>query len=776
MTAFEGFILSRQWTDSRGSQSLIFWLHSHDGPLKVVVENAESVLFISEADRARAGQALLGVKIRMADIELNTFYGDRAVACYFTDQRVLGTARIRLDEAGVKHFESDVRPTDRYLMERFIKGSAAVTGKVIDHGRYREVRNPRLGPSDYEPRLVMASVDIETSYIHRVIFSIAVATHSERIVFMIDSGPERTEGDIQYVGDERGAIEGFLDWVEKRDPDVLIGWSVVGFDLWFLQQRCDALNLAFVVGRNREPAAWRELQGRRFVRVPGRAVLDGIDLLRTATYSFESFSLESVSRELLGRGKLIHDVDSRAAEIVRLFEHDKPALASYNLEDCVLVLDIFDKTGLLEFAVQRARLTGLDVDRMGASVAAFDFLYLPLLHREGFVAPVVDEDSIEASPGGFVLDSQPGIYDNVIVMDFKSLYPSIIRTFHVDPLAMVTAGEDAIPGYRGGRFSRDRILLPRIIENLWLARDEAKREDKQANSQAIKIIMNSFYGVLGTPGCRFFDARLASSVTMRGHEIIQKTRDLIEGEGYRVIYGDTDSVFVLLGASVADPTAEGARLTTFLNTWWREHVATEYDLECFLEIEFETLFAKFLMPRVRGSEVGSKKRYAGMVKDGDSLRMVFKGLESVRSDWSLLAREFQQELYRQIFMEQPVDEYIKRTVEAVYAGDKDDKLILRRRLRRKLEEYTKNVPPHVKAARREEEIRKSRGFDQTPDFGGRWIEYVMTTNGAEPRRFTESPIDYQFYVDRQLAPIADAILCFQGKSFQQVVDKQLVLF
>ncbi|MDV7400395.1 hypothetical protein RZS08_53765, partial [Arthrospira platensis SPKY1] len=109
-------------------------------------------------------------------------------------------------------------------------------------------------------------------------------------------------------------------------------------------------------------------------------VLDGIDTLKAATWNFESFSLEYVARELLQRGKLIHDVDNRGSEITRLFQQDKLALARYNLEDCALVWDIFAAADLLAFALERSRLTGLPLDKVGGSVAAFENLYLPRLH------------------------------------------------------------------------------------------------------------------------------------------------------------------------------------------------------------------------------------------------------------------------------------------------------------------------------------------------------------------------------------------------------------
>jgi DNA polymerase-2 len=212
-----------------------------------------------------------------------------------------------------------------------------------------------------------------------------------------------------------------------------------------------------------------------------------------------------------------------------------------------------------------------------------------------------------------------------------------------------------------------------------------------------------------------------------------------------------------------------------LNEWWRTYLKTEFGLESCLEVEYETHFTRFLMPTVRGSEVGSKKRYAGMITEDGEAHLVFKGLESVRSDWTQLAREFQQGLYERIFKNQAYEAFIKETVEAVARGDCDDKLVFRRRLRRKLDEYEKNVPPHVRAARRGEEIRASRGL--APIYSrGSWVEYVMTVNGPELKSYVVSPLDYQFYIDRQLAPVADAILSFKSTSIAEITDRQMGLF
>jgi DNA polymerase-2 len=504
-------------------------------------------------------------------------------------------------------------------------------------------------------------------------------------------------------------------------------------------------------------------------------------MLRTATYRFESFSLENVSREMLGTGKLLHG-SQRGEQIGDLYREDKNRLAEYNLRDCELVWQIFQHTSLLEFAVARSQMTGLALDRLGGSVAAFDFLYLPRLHRAGFVAPNASPELV-ASPGGFVLDSQPGIYDNVLVLDFKSLYPSIIRSFFVDPLGLALGlAEDregeVLEGFLGGRFSREQHILPQIIEQLWQRRDAAKARGDGAQSQAIKIIMNSFYGVLGTSGCRFFDARLASSITMRGHQIIQQTRDRIDSLGDKVIYGDTDSVFVWV-QSPGDMSADernamaderGRWLQEELNSWWSQRLRDEYAIESVLELEFETHYRRFLMPTVRGSEKGSKKRYAGVIEHNGELELVFKGLENVRTDWTALARGFQSELYRRVFFGEPYRDYILDTVAQVVAGERDAELVYRKRLRRRLDDYQRNIPPHVQAAR----LQRQRSGQ--PPTRGDWVEYVITLQGAEPAGDARSGLDYEHYIEKQLAPVADGILHFEGKSFAEITGRQISLF
>ena len=767
----QGFVLTRHWRDTDAGTEVEFWLATDEGPRQVRLPYQTSVAFIPAQHRERAEAVLRNERnVELKPLELCDFRHRPVLGLYARQHRQLMNLESDLRKASVDVYEADVRPPERYLMERFITAPVQFSGRPDANGLLLDAQlKPAPG---YRPTLKLVSLDIETTE-RGELYCIGLHGCGERQVYML--GPPNGDATqvnfkLEYCDTRAALLEKLNAWMALHDPDGIIGWNVVQFDLRVLHEHSRRLNVPLRLGRGGEVMTWREHGARNnhfFAAAAGRLIIDGIEALRSATWSFPSFSLENVSQTLLGEGKAIDNPYQRMDEINRMFAEDKPALARYNLKDCELVTQIFDKTELLTFLLERATVTGLPVDRNGGSVAAFEHLYIPLMHRQGFVAPNLGERMPEASPGGFVMDSRPGLYESVLVLDYKSLYPSIIRTFLIDPVGLIEGlkhpdDSHSVEGFRGARFSRTRHCLPAIVERVAEGREVAKREGNAPLSQALKIIMNAFYGVLGSSGCRFFDTRLASSITLRGHQIMHQTRLLIEAQGYEVIYGDTDSTFVWLKKAheQAEAAQIGSALVRQVNDWWRAHVKAEYGLESALELQFETHFKRFLMPTIRGAEEGSKKRYAGLVTRANGQdEMVYKGLEVVRTDWSPLARTFQQELYLRIFQRQPFQEYIRDYVRRTLAGELDSQLIYRKRLRRALDDYERNVPPHVRAARLADAYNRQQGRPLQYQNRG-WISYVITVAGPEPLEVRTAAIDYDHYISKQLQPIADAILPF----------------
>ncbi|WP_185036777.1 DNA polymerase II [Pseudomonas fluorescens] len=782
----QGFVLTRHWRDTAAGTEVEFWLATDAGPRRVRLPHQPSVAFIPAEQREAAERLLHDEKnVELRSLALQDFEHRPVLGLYCQQHGQLMRLETALNRNGVDVFEADVRPPERYLMERFITAPVRFSGTPDADG---VLLNAQLKPDpDYRPKLRLVSLDIETTETGEL-YSIALEGCGERQVYMLgapNGDDSIVDFDLEYCDSRTVILKKLNDWFARHDPDAIIGWNVVQFDLRILHEHARRLGVPLKIGRGGEEMQWREHGSRNhyFASAAGRLIIDGIESLRSATWSFPSFSLENVAQTLLGEGKSIDNPYQRMDEINRMFAEDKPALAKYNLKDCELVTRIFAKTELLTFLLERASVTGLPADRSGGSVAAFTHLYMPLMHRQGFVAPNLGTNPPQASPGGFVMDSQPGLYESVLVLDYKSLYPSIIRTFLIDPVGLIEGLQhpddaDSVPGFRGARFSRTRHCLPAIVSRVAEGRETAKREHNAPLSQALKIIMNAFYGVLGSSGCRFFDTRLASSITLRGHEIMLRTRKLIEEQGHAVIYGDTDSTFVWLRRPHGQEEAAniGQALVKHVNDWWRAHVRDEYGLESALELQFEIHYKRFLMPTIRGAEEGSKKRYAGLVTRADGTdEMVYKGLETVRTDWSLLARQFQQELYERIFQRKPYQDYVRDYVRKTLAGEFDDRLVYRKRLRRTLDDYERNVPPHVRAARLADDYNAQHGRPRQYQNGG-WISYVITLAGPEPLEVRRAAIDYDHYITRQLQPVADAILPFVDDDFSTLIGGQLGLF
>ncbi len=772
--SFRGFVLQPTYRVESGRPVVLLYGRLEDGvPFLIRDTRQRPHFYVPARDAERARRA--GAAVEAAE-DKRSLLGEPVVRVEAQLPADVPRLRERLIRAGVACHEADVRFAMRYLIERGIRGSLTIEGRPRQvPGLGLVFENPQIAPADWTPRLAVLAIDIETDPQAQRLLSIALHGCGASEVLLLTPPDQTCPDGAQGCASEGALLEAFCNRVRALDPDVLTGWNVVDFDLRVLDRIAARTGTRLALGHGPEPMQIRTESGAwgatRAV-IPGRAVLDGIQLLRGAFVRMEEHSLDFVARQVLGEGKSLAG-HGRADEILRLFEQDRPRLVAYNLTDARLALEIVEHLHLIDLAVARSRLTGMPVDRVSASIASFDFLYLSELGRRGVVAPSVAANAEISEPtgGGHVLEALPGLYRNVIVLDFRSLYPSLILTFQIDPLNLqrsdATSLVDRILAPNGAAFGREPTILTGILEELMPERLAAQRAGDTVKSQAIKILMNSFYGVLGTPACRFYDPQLANAITSFGRELLLWSKRQVESRGRRVLYGDTDSLFVETGEPDPDAARQlGERLAGDLSSALAEHVARTWRVESRLQAQFDRLFLRLFLPPVRHGTSGARKRYAGLVAGPQGGRVVFTGMEAVRGDWTDLARRVQRELYARLFSDRPVEDYLGEVLADLRAGKLDAGLVYKKALRKAPAAYTATTPPHVAAARKLG--RQARGR----------IAYVMTSAGPEPFGAQQGRIDYQHYVEKQLRPVAEPVLALLGLDFGKLAgdDRQLTLF
>ncbi|GHV93717.1 DNA polymerase [Spirochaetia bacterium] len=832
--SFQGFIV-HAYPDLRRDR-LYFLGRLADGrSFAAVEENWRPYIHVFESDRNRALSLLSVMRFEELETELESFTGAERLCCLsFPGYGDRARAAKLLEEALIHSPDATIKPADLFMMEKHIRGPALLRGHVQPGRRVDLViRNPEFSAPEQGafPAIPLrtASIDIETDTKSGLIRAVSIAWADGLIGEPVISGLVRVlslgenadsgkaqqdrggksgaDDNIFFHHDERSLLAAFVEDVRRIDPDVLTGWNFLDFDFPRLAERCGKLG----------NTGWWQRNGYGLRRrsaaaiVPGRQVLDALRITRAGTWGSvelpvrgglrdswgdegaSNFSLETVSRAVLGEGKIVHSSgEEKIVELDRLYAADPVRFGEYCLRDAELVLRILAKTGLFRLTLERASLTGVSLDKAWTSVVSFERIYGMELRRNGITPPSPDSEAdVSGAAGGTVLDPLPGLFENVAVFDFRSLYPTIMRTFNIDPLAharvepeqqnspLKTKNPSLIIAPNGATFSRKPGLLPALIAEYFAARRAALESGDSIAAQVYKILMNSFYGVLGTGACRYGRTELAGSITSFARKWLLFSRDWFTGQGFRVLYGDTDSLFVETGfgdsASLADFEERCGSLTKELNRLIAETVRAEYDLESFIELRFEKAYRRFLIPPLRnihssegsvsgGESRGRAKGYggyliqrdenAGRAANGDdrgglTMRVEVKGMEAVRSDSTPLARHLQMELLELVFSgggEEVFREKVSKTLEEMRDGKLDGELIYRKRFSRYPETYTSSTPPQVKAARALG-WKKRRGT----------VEFLWTVNGPEPVALPHGKPDYDHYAESQVFPVAHSI-------------------
>lgn len=748
----KGFIVDSSYRVIHGKAFVSLFGRSEEGEAFLVLSLYRPYFFIKKTDLKNAQQ------LEDFDFEeqgLKDFQGNEVVKVLVDIPSDVASLRKMFEPEGIPCYEADIQFARRFLIDMKIQAFVEVIGDYSYQGDMKVYTNPELRP--LEPLslpLKLLAMDIETDSKARTIYSISLVCGDFRKVLIVSE--EKLKHAESFVS-EKEMLEKFFLLIRELDPDLILGWHLIDFDMKVIKKRCQKLEVPFVLGRFDSVTKLILKEGyfqRSRVIAEGRQIIDLLSWVRDTT-KLEDYKLETAAQHFLQEGKSIAFF-SKGSEIEALFAKDPQKLVYYNLKDSELVLRILDKSNLLPLYTKRSSLTGLMLDDVKGSIASLDSLYLKKLRDRGYVAPSVSHSVKEESiTGGYVMDSTPGLYENIVVFDFKSLYPSLMKTFNIDPLSF---GKKGIKAPNGATFSKEKGIMPEIISELMDVREDYRKKKDEVGRYAIKILLNSFFGVMASPLCRYYSLELANAITSFAQFFIKKTAEMVREEGYEVIYSDTDSCFLIAGKT--DPEKLGKELEEKMNDMLQDFIRSHYYLDSYLHLEFEKVYTKFLMPRLRGVDKGAKKRYAGLVHG----KLEVVGLEAVRGDWTPLAKKFQEELLMRVFTGQKVEEFISHFVKDLKKGKYDSLLVYKKSLRKPLKDYVKTTPPHVKAARK------------LPGFNGTVVRYVYGKEGVEPYEGFLGPYDYEHYIQKQIKPIAESVLVFLGLKFDELLSGQKSLF
>src|SRR3989338_8194804 len=602
----EVIIYSMQSLSQESKAYLYFYGRLENGESFLTINETRPYFFIKKADQKKAEELLkkekLNINIEVCDMK---DFQERSVVKILVDiPPTVPKIRKEFEDNGIQCYEADIRFVYRTIIDKELLGSIEIEGEFETTKLVSRIyTEPNITKATiHAPKLTVLSFDIETSMSTEEIFSIAIAARKYKEEKTIRKNFIVAKHKVEYAHtetchSEKDMLEAFQKIVNGIDPDIITGWNVVDFDFRVIRDRCKHYRIPFKIGRSEEETKVR-IEAQFFkessVTIVGRQVLDGIALLKNSFIKLDDYKLDTAAKTIIGKKKALDFSGDNAenkhklgkgAQIEELFKHDPLTLVKYNEKDAELVLEILEAKDLINLVIQRSMLTGMQIDRVNASIASLDSLYIREARKRGYVCQgSAYSEGEERIKGGFVRESMPGIYDYIIVCDFKSLYPSIIRSFNVDPLSFQKDGTIIAPN--GAQFRNEDGILPKLIQRLWEQRDEAKKRKDAVASYAIKIIMNSFYGVLASPMCRFYSHAMAGAITGWGQEIVKEAAAEVEKKGYTVIYGDTDSIFIETKKDdYKDACKIGAEIAEHISHYFQKKIREQYGRKSFLELE-----------------------------------------------------------------------------------------------------------------------------------------------------------------------------------------------
>jgi len=497
-----------------------------------------------------------------------------------------------------------------------------------------------------------------------------------------------TEDYVEFCKDEADMLEKFVECVNEYSPDILTGYFSDGFDLPYLKGRADVHKVKLSLGIDgRSPSFTRG-------RIPSGKIagIVHVDLYRFIDAVFaqylqsETLSLNEVAKELIGEEK--EDFDF--VKLGNMTDKDWCDFISYNLQDAAVTYKLALKIwpDIEEFCkIVKEPLFDVTRDRMSAHVENY------LIHNLDRFGEITEKRPLHNEigerkaqgkyEGAFVFEPVPGLYENLVMFDFTSMYASVIVTYNLSKAT-----------FDGKDFLKAPGFFPTMLEEVIETRKKYKKEYAanpsgmlKARSNAYKLLANAAYGYQGFFGARYYCREAAAATARLAKENILSAIDKIEKEGHKIIYSDTDSIAFLQGDKSKDDVLK------FLKK-------INSDLPGIMELDLEDFYARGLFVAKRGSTAGAKKKYALVDEKGN---IKIRGFETVRRDWCRLTRDLQSKVLGMIMKDGDEKRALKLTKEVIgklknREVDLED-LMIRTQLRRPIDEYIAEGP-HVVAAKK----------------------------------------------------------------------------
>jgi DNA polymerase I len=581
---------------------------------------------------------------------------------------------------------------------------------------------------------------------------------------------------VETVESEKKLIERFVEVVEEEDIDILTGYNTDEFDFDVLRKRSNKHNVTLALGLDGERMKFNRRGRFKGARLKGRMHLDlypFVSHVISPGLESETLDLDSVAEELLGLRK--DDLSWEEMKASWSQKQDLEEFADYSLKDSELAFKLAEE--LVPQMLELSRITGLipfDACRLTYGQLTENYLLREAHERDMMALNRPSQDKRQkrqrqgAYSGGFVYTPDAGLYENLALFDFKSLYPTVMVAHNISPDTLnLEECEDRFELEEFDySFCQDKDgFFPELVEELVRDRSEIKKQMKGVEEgsqelqildnrqQAEKILANSFYGYLGYNSARWYSRECAEAITYLGRKHIQDTIEKAEEEGFEVVYGDTDSVFLK-----KDKIRE--EMDEFLDD-------VNEQLPEFMQLEFEGFFTRGFFTSTESGE-GAKKKYALLSEDGS---MKITGFEQVRRDWSPIAKKTQKKVLRKVLEDDVGEaaEIVKETIQKLKDGEIPvEDLKIYTTLTKPPEEYD-STAPHVEAVKK----AKRRGDEISAETT---VAYVIgrgpgsISSRAELLKYAED-YDPDYYIDNQVIPATLRVLKVFGYTEGQLKGK-----